>query len=226
MAFHWCADDGRTWDAGLVAMWIFRGSGPVLLRNPILCDFSGGGVQTHCPPLPPLWIHHVFAGLCQRYFSLARVSFYVTGYFCRFKMRNYSSMCVWLCTPVCPVPRLTRGCRKMCNAGLYWWLLSSCVLKRRLLGGKENKWAMLNALKCWYFSLLFSNEIHVLVTHWVGAIENANTIEERRSKINWNSVFLYHFLVPLATNGNQKHCFCRFLIHVCQLFRLPPTQGG
>ena len=28
---------------------IFRGSGPVLLRNPKFCDFSG--VQTHCPHL-------------------------------------------------------------------------------------------------------------------------------------------------------------------------------
>ena len=32
MSFHWRADDGLT----LNAAWFFRGSGPVLLRNPIL----------------------------------------------------------------------------------------------------------------------------------------------------------------------------------------------
>ena len=31
---------------------IFRESGPVLLRNPIFYDFSGGGGSG--PPLPPL----------------------------------------------------------------------------------------------------------------------------------------------------------------------------
>ena len=35
--------------------WFFRGSGPVLLKIPIFCDFSGGGgggggVRTPCPP--------------------------------------------------------------------------------------------------------------------------------------------------------------------------------
>ena len=36
MAFRWRADGGPTLNAGLVALWFFRGSGPVLLRNPIL----------------------------------------------------------------------------------------------------------------------------------------------------------------------------------------------
>ena len=42
-----------TLNAGLVALWFFRGSGPVLLRNPIfLCFFWGvGGVSR--PPVPP-----------------------------------------------------------------------------------------------------------------------------------------------------------------------------
>ena len=31
---------------------IFRGSGPVLLRNPIFCNFPGGGESG--PPVPPL----------------------------------------------------------------------------------------------------------------------------------------------------------------------------
>ena len=35
MAFRWRADDGPTLDAGLVAMWFFRESEPVLLRNPL-----------------------------------------------------------------------------------------------------------------------------------------------------------------------------------------------
>ena len=34
-SFHLRADDGPTWNAGLVALGFFRGSGPVLLRNPI-----------------------------------------------------------------------------------------------------------------------------------------------------------------------------------------------
>ena len=34
-----------------VALWFLRGSGPVLLRNPIFCDFPGGSG----PPVP-LWI--------------------------------------------------------------------------------------------------------------------------------------------------------------------------
>ena len=34
---------------------IFRGSRPVLLRNPIFCDFSGGGGGWAGPPAP-LWI--------------------------------------------------------------------------------------------------------------------------------------------------------------------------
>ena len=42
MALRWRADDGQTLNAGFV---IFRGSGPVLLRNPI---FSGG--QEPCLP--------------------------------------------------------------------------------------------------------------------------------------------------------------------------------
>ena len=32
-----------TMNAGLVALCFFRGSRPVLLRNPIFLDFSGGG---------------------------------------------------------------------------------------------------------------------------------------------------------------------------------------
>ena len=35
LAFCWRADDGQTLNAGLVALWFLRGSGPVLLRNPM-----------------------------------------------------------------------------------------------------------------------------------------------------------------------------------------------
>ena len=53
MAFRWRADDGPTLNAGLVALWYFRGSGPVLLRNPIFLWFSRGAEVG--PPVP-LWI--------------------------------------------------------------------------------------------------------------------------------------------------------------------------
>ena len=51
MAFRWQADGGPTMNAGLVNMWFYRGSGPVLLRNPyILVIFRGGGGPDPCPP--------------------------------------------------------------------------------------------------------------------------------------------------------------------------------
>ena len=49
MAFRWRVDDGPTLNAGLLVA-IFRGSGPVLLENPMFCDFSEEGVRTPCPP--------------------------------------------------------------------------------------------------------------------------------------------------------------------------------
>ena len=35
MVFRWRADDDPTLNAGLVVLLFFRGSGPVLLRNPL-----------------------------------------------------------------------------------------------------------------------------------------------------------------------------------------------
>ena len=62
MAFCWRADDGPTLNAGLVAV-IFRGSGPVLLENPIfLWFFRGGGVGSGTPA--PLWIRTCIRGIC------------------------------------------------------------------------------------------------------------------------------------------------------------------
>ena len=56
MAFRRWADDGSTLNAGLVPLWSFRGSGPVLQRNPVFCDFSrGGGVRTPRPLLISPW---------------------------------------------------------------------------------------------------------------------------------------------------------------------------
>ena len=49
----WHANDGPTLNADLVALWIIRGSGPVLLRNHIFCDFSGRGSGHLFPPLAP-----------------------------------------------------------------------------------------------------------------------------------------------------------------------------
>ena len=43
MAFHSRANGGPTLIAGFLALWFFRGSGPVLIRNQIFCNFSGGG---------------------------------------------------------------------------------------------------------------------------------------------------------------------------------------
>ena len=51
MAFRWRADDGQTLIAGLVAVYIFMGSGPAFLRNPICLCFSGG--RGSGPPAPP-----------------------------------------------------------------------------------------------------------------------------------------------------------------------------
>ena len=51
--FRWSAKNGPTLNAGLVALWFFRGSEPVMPRNPIICDFSGGGVGPPVPPLDP-----------------------------------------------------------------------------------------------------------------------------------------------------------------------------
>ena len=48
---------GRWWpklNAGMVALWFYRGSGPVLQRNPIfLCFFRGYGSPAPYPPPPP-----------------------------------------------------------------------------------------------------------------------------------------------------------------------------
>ena len=49
MAFRWRADVGPT----LNVLQFFRGSGPILLRNPIFCNFSGGGGPDPCPTLDP-----------------------------------------------------------------------------------------------------------------------------------------------------------------------------
>ena len=50
MAFRWRVDDGPL-NAGLVAF--FRGSGPVLQRNPIFFLFFRGGGADPLPPLDP-----------------------------------------------------------------------------------------------------------------------------------------------------------------------------
>ena len=50
MAFHRRADDGPASNAGLAQLYFFRGSGSVLLTNPIFCDFSvRGGPDTLSP---------------------------------------------------------------------------------------------------------------------------------------------------------------------------------
>ena len=52
MAFRWRVNDGPILNSSLVAFWFFRGSRPVLLRNPKFWWFFmgwGGGVWTPCP---------------------------------------------------------------------------------------------------------------------------------------------------------------------------------
>ena len=86
MGHHWPASEtpfkwrfaggplmAPTLNAGLVALWFFRGSGQVLLRNPIFCDLSWGGGGSGPPP-PPLWIR-TWNLLCHKYTSLGRSSF-------------------------------------------------------------------------------------------------------------------------------------------------------
>ena len=51
MAFRWRPDDGLTLNSGLVALRVFRGSIPVLLRKPIFVIFQGrGGLDPLSPP--------------------------------------------------------------------------------------------------------------------------------------------------------------------------------
>ena len=53
MVFRWQADSGPTLNAGLVALWFYMGSGPVLLRNPTFLLFFRGGSDPLSPPLDP-----------------------------------------------------------------------------------------------------------------------------------------------------------------------------
>ena len=57
-AFRWLADDGPTMNAVLVALWFFRGSGPVLIEKKpyIIVIFQRGSGRPVPPPPPPLWI--------------------------------------------------------------------------------------------------------------------------------------------------------------------------
>ena len=84
--FGWRADDGLTLKAGLVALWLFRGSGPTLLRNPIFGDFMGWG---RLDPIPPsLWIRSYiylyntfsitsdFSGSCKSIWPKKEVAFH------------------------------------------------------------------------------------------------------------------------------------------------------
>ena len=58
MAFRRRADDGTTWNSGLVALCFFRGSGPALLRNTIFRGGVGSG------PLAPSGFAHVITCAC------------------------------------------------------------------------------------------------------------------------------------------------------------------
>ena len=75
----WRANDDPTLNADLVALcFFFKGPGPVLLRNPIFCDFSGGGGG----PVPPSGSAHVHIFLNKhficKYKSVVFFSFHLT----------------------------------------------------------------------------------------------------------------------------------------------------
>ena len=53
MAFRWQAENGPSWNAGLVALLFSKGSGPVLLKILYFCDFPGDGPDPLPPPPPP-----------------------------------------------------------------------------------------------------------------------------------------------------------------------------
>ena len=53
MVFCWRVDNGLSLNASLVAFEIFKGSGTILLGNPIFCDFGGGGGGGQDPLLEP-----------------------------------------------------------------------------------------------------------------------------------------------------------------------------
>ena len=54
MAFRWRADDGPTFNASLVALWLFRGSVQYCLEILYLCYFSKSGWGSGS--LSPFWI--------------------------------------------------------------------------------------------------------------------------------------------------------------------------
>ena len=64
MAFGWRADNGPTLNTGLVSLWLFRGSRPVLQRKPVfLWFFRGrGGVWSPMSPLPSGSAHVLCSG--------------------------------------------------------------------------------------------------------------------------------------------------------------------
>ena len=50
---HWRADDGPALNAGLVALWFFRGSGPILQKKIyIFCVFFSGDPDQYCKRNP------------------------------------------------------------------------------------------------------------------------------------------------------------------------------
>ena len=63
MVFRWQVDDGPTLSTGLVALWIFSGSEPVLLRNPIFLWFFRRAPDPPPPP-PPLDPPSKLPGTC------------------------------------------------------------------------------------------------------------------------------------------------------------------
>ena len=61
MAFPWCADDGLTLNAGLVALWFSRDTDQYCWEILYFCDFTGGGGGGggSGPPVPPSGSAHV-----------------------------------------------------------------------------------------------------------------------------------------------------------------------
>ena len=74
----------------IVALWIFMGSGPVLLWKPVFCDFSGmGGGRTSCPTSGSAYGIHCLFKL--KWFSNKKIQYVFESY-----SLTPLDMCTWL----------------------------------------------------------------------------------------------------------------------------------
>ena len=105
----WRADYGQTLNVGLVALWFFRGSEPVLLRNPIILRFFRGGLNTLsslCIRAWNVWI-----------FTYPSVKTYLSSIHNIFVIENCKSNVCFKCT------LLSGGLHQFRYYYMYYWKL-------------------------------------------------------------------------------------------------------